>query len=44
MEAPVIKEVACPQCGKPVQVRVIPSSPKHRFQCPHCKGIQDAVS
>ena len=44
MEEPELKEIPCPQCGKPVTVRVIPSAPKHRFQCPHCKGIQDAAS
>jgi transposase-like protein len=42
MEEPVVKDLVCPQCAKTVKVRVLPSSAKHRFQCPHCKGIQDA--
>jgi hypothetical protein len=38
---PEVRELTCPQCGKPVKVRCLPDAPVQRFQCPHCKGIQD---
>jgi endogenous inhibitor of DNA gyrase (YacG/DUF329 family) len=40
---PVVKEITCPSCGKPVNVRVIPSAAKHTFHCPHCKNIVTAA-
>jgi len=41
---PVVKEISCPSCGKPVQVRVVPSSTKHTFHCPSCKNIVTATT
>ena len=45
MEA-IRKELTCPGCGKPAEVRVLPGAPDQRWQCPNCKKLQtsDAAS
>jgi predicted RNA-binding Zn-ribbon protein involved in translation (DUF1610 family) len=43
MEA-AVRTLACPACGKSVNVRVVPEAPKHTFHCPHCKQIVTAAA
>jgi transposase-like protein len=37
---PVKKELTCPSCGKPAEVRVMPGGAEHRWHCPNCKKLQ----
>jgi predicted RNA-binding Zn-ribbon protein involved in translation (DUF1610 family) len=39
---PIVKQLTCPACGKPTNVRVMPSAATHTYNCPHCKTIQTA--
>jgi len=39
---PVVKQLSCPACKKPINVRVVPSASKHTFHCPSCKAIVTA--
>ncbi len=39
---PIVKQLSCSACGKPTNVRVMPSSTSHTYHCPHCKKVQTA--
>ncbi len=41
---PVVRTLACPNCMKSVNVRVVPDADKHTFHCPHCKQIVTAAA
>ena len=41
---PVVKSLTCAACGKPTEVRVMPSATSHVYHCPHCKKSTTAQS
>jgi hypothetical protein len=44
MDEPVVRQLTCPSCSKPVDVRVVPGASKHTFHCPACKKIVTATA